>query len=75
MGFTFMDLCRSPKVNPINNKARAIPILNPVDKYGRTFFFAWFGFFIAFWGWYTFPPLVSQDIKKKLLATDTDRFG
>jgi NNP family nitrate/nitrite transporter-like MFS transporter len=65
-----MDLCRSPKVNPINNKARAIPIFNPVDKYGRTFFLAWWGFFIAFWGWYTFPPLVSS-VSNRVGIADT----
>jgi NNP family nitrate/nitrite transporter-like MFS transporter len=51
---------RAPDVNPITRKARAIPFLNPLNMYGRVFFFSWFGFFIAFWSWYAFPPLVSQ---------------
>ena len=52
-------LTRAPDVNPLNNKARSVPILNPGDKYGRVFFFSWLGFLIAFLSWYAFPPLVS----------------
>jgi NNP family nitrate/nitrite transporter-like MFS transporter len=52
-------LWASPEINPINRKARSIPFLNPVNTYGRVFFFSWFGFMVAFWAWYTFPPLVS----------------
>ena len=44
-------LWADPEVNPINKKARSIPLLNPVCLYGRVFFFSWFGFFIAFWSW------------------------
>lgn len=55
----FSDLYRAPEINPINRKARAIPALNILNMYGRVFFFSWFGFMIAFWAWYTFPPLVS----------------
>jgi MFS transporter, NNP family, nitrate/nitrite transporter len=46
-------------VNPINHKARSVPYFNPFNVYGRVFFFSWFGFLIAFWSWYAFPPLVS----------------
>ena len=60
MPLKFSDLYANPAVNPVNRKARAIPALNPVNVYGRVFFFSWFGFMIAFWAWYTFPPLVSQ---------------
>lgn len=61
MGFkySFANLIRAPRVNPINRKARSLPILNPVNIYGRVFFFSWFGFMVAFWAWYAFPPLVS----------------
>lgn len=58
--FTFSDLVKAPKINPVNKKARTIPILNVVNIYGRVFFFSWFGFMISFWAWYTFPPLVSE---------------
>lgn len=49
----------APDVNPINRKARSVPVLNPINVYGRVFFFSWLGFMVAFWAWYTFPPLVS----------------
>ncbi|KAF3904123.1 hypothetical protein AA313_de0202317 [Arthrobotrys entomopaga] len=56
----------APEVNPINNKATAIPFFNPIDKYGRTLWFSTFGFMIAFLSWYAFPPLLSVSIKKDL---------
>jgi len=58
MGFKLAHLYTAPAVNPVTLKARSIPFFNPVDVYGRVFFFSWFGFMIAFWAWYTFPPLV-----------------
>lgn len=63
MGFDLGMAFRAPEVNPITRKARSIPFLNPVNMYGRVFFFSWFGFFIAFWSWYAFPPLVSHELK------------
>ncbi|MCJ1281876.1 hypothetical protein MMC26_001199 [Xylographa opegraphella] len=65
-------LWRAPVVNPVNRKARSIPGLNPLNMYGRVFFFAWFGFFIAFWSWYAFPPLLTLTIAKDLGLTPTD---
>ena len=44
-------LWEAPEVNPVNHKARSIPVFNVVNMYGRVFFFSWFGFFIAFWSW------------------------
>lgn len=58
--FTFADLVKAPTINPVNRKARTVPMLNVVNIYGRVFFFSWFGFMISFWAWYTFPPLVSD---------------
>ncbi|KAK3341499.1 major facilitator superfamily domain-containing protein [Lasiosphaeria hispida] len=66
MGLKFSDLYSAPEVNPINRKARAIPFFNPINVYGRVFFFSWFGFMIAFWAWYTFPPLLTYTIKADL---------
>lgn len=60
MGLKFAHLYSAPEVNPVNRKARSIPFFNIVNVYGRVFFFSWFGFMIAFWAWYTFPPLVSR---------------
>ncbi|EXJ64176.1 MFS transporter, NNP family, nitrate/nitrite transporter [Cladophialophora yegresii CBS 114405] len=63
---------KAPEVNPITRKARAIPFLNPLNMYGRVFFFSWFGFFIAFWSWYAFPPLLHDTIQKDLNLTKID---
>ena len=57
--FPVKVLWKAPEINPINRKARSIPVFNPINVYGRVFNFAWFGFFVAFWSWYAFPPLVS----------------
>lgn len=75
-------LWAAPEVNPINRKARSVPFLNVFNVYGRVFFFSWWGFMVAFWAWYAFPPLVSRllyyDIsllyleKKKLTLTSVD---
>lgn len=63
-------LWKAPDVNPVNQKARSIPALNPANVYGRVFTFAWFGFMVAFMSCmlflcisnagrrYAFPPLV-----------------
>ncbi|KAI9738843.1 MAG: hypothetical protein M1834_008350 [Cirrosporium novae-zelandiae] len=65
-------LLKAPEVNPINQKARSIPALNPINIYGRTFLFSWLGFFIAFWSWYSFPPLINVTIKKDLHLTQVE---
>lgn len=57
-------LWKAPFVNPTNNKAQSIPILNPFDPHGRAFFFSTFGFMIAFLSWYAFPPLVGETSTK-----------
>lgn len=67
----FSLLWKAPEVNPINKKARSIPLLNPVSIYGRVFFFSWFGFFIAFWSWYAFPPLLKDVIAEDIDISDT----
>lgn len=51
VGFNPRVLFTAPEVNPINGKARSIPLLNPFNVYGRVFFFSWFGFMIAFLSW------------------------
>ncbi|KAL8961377.1 MAG: hypothetical protein Q9183_005316, partial [Haloplaca sp. 2 TL-2023] len=47
-------------------KALSIPILNPFNVYGRVFLLSWWGFFVAFWSWYAFPPLLTETIKEDL---------
>lgn len=51
MVFSPAMLVSVPEINPINKKARSVPIFNPICMYGRVFFFSWFGFMIAFWSW------------------------
>ncbi|KAF1942799.1 nitrate transporter [Clathrospora elynae] len=63
MPFAFNKLWSAPEINPYNKKARSIPVFNPINKYGRVFFFSYLGFFVAFWSWYAFPPLLSKSIK------------
>ena len=55
MRFDITVLWKAPEVNPINKKARSIPVLNPFDIYGRAFFFSWMGFMLAFWAWLVSP--------------------
>ncbi|KAI0396662.1 nitrate transporter [Xylariaceae sp. FL0594] len=62
-------LWAAPEINPVNRKARSIPIFNVWNTYGRVFFFSWFGFMVAFWAWYTFPPLITHAIKADLHLT------
>lgn len=65
-------LWEAPQVNPINRKARSVPLLNVFDVYGRVFFFSWWGFMVAFWAWYTFPPLLTHTIKNNLHLTSAE---
>jgi MFS transporter, NNP family, nitrate/nitrite transporter len=72
LGFRISDIYRAPDVNPVNRKARSVPVLNPINVYGRVFFFSWLGFMLAFWAWYTFPPLLTVTIKKDLNLSTTE---
>ncbi|PNS13841.1 hypothetical protein CAC42_1332 [Sphaceloma murrayae] len=72
MGLKLHHLYRAPTINPINHKARSVPIFNVVNVYGRVFFFSWFGFLIAFWSWYAFPPLMTITIRRDLGLTNND---
>ena len=51
MGFKVSQMWKKPETNPLNGKARSIPVLNIIDTHGRVFFFSWLGFLIAFWSW------------------------
>ena len=64
----FQGLFRSD-INPLNNKSRTLPILNPKDKYGRTFHLSWIGYFVAFISWFAFPPLIHNIIQKDMQLT------
>ncbi|KAI1482531.1 nitrate transporter [Daldinia eschscholtzii] len=68
----FSCLWSAPEVDPINRKARSVPVLNVFNVYGRVFFFSWWGFMVAFWAWYTFPPLLTHTIKANLHLTSAE---
>ena len=53
-------------------KALSIPVSNPLNVYGRVFLLSWWGFFIAFWSWYAFPPLLTETIKNDLNLSQTE---
>ncbi|KAI9827295.1 MAG: hypothetical protein M1832_005433 [Thelocarpon impressellum] len=72
MVFKVQSLWLAPEVNPINHKARSIPGLNPFNMYGRVFLLSWWGFLVAFWSWYAFPPLMTVTIKKDLQLSQVD---
>ncbi|KAK4188557.1 putative nitrate transporter [Podospora australis] len=72
MANKFAYLYAAPEVNPVSRKARSVPFFNPINVYGRVFFFSWFGFMIAFWAWYTFPPLLTHTIKTDLHLTSAE---
>lgn len=59
----FEIMFAAPEINPINQKAKSIPLFNPVDKHGRVFLFSWLGFMVAFMSWYVTPYLrVSEGV-------------
>ncbi|KAL9099664.1 MAG: hypothetical protein Q9163_004865 [Psora crenata] len=72
MAFTISSLWKAPDINSVSSKARSIPAFNPVNIYGRVFLLSWFGFFIAFWSWYAFPPLLTVTIRKDLNLSQSD---
>lgn len=58
-----------PPINPLNGKAQALPVFNPLDKHGRVFFFSWLAFMLSFMSWYAFPPLMTSTIRPDLGLT------
>ena len=72
MPFELSTLWRAPAINPVNQKAQSIPLLNPFNIYGRVFLLSWWSFFIAFWSWYAFPPLLTATIAKDLSLTQAE---
>ncbi|GAA5828243.1 hypothetical protein JCM11251_002655 [Rhodosporidiobolus azoricus] len=63
---------RSPPVDNTTQKALRLPIVNPIDRHGRIFFFAWLSFLLSFLSWYSMPPLLNQTIKNDLNLTDAE---
>ena len=72
MVFTVSSLWKAPQVNEVTRKARSIPALNPFNIYGRVFLLSWWGFFVAFWSWYAFPPLLTDTIRQDLNLSQSE---
>ncbi|KAI4217548.1 MAG: hypothetical protein LQ351_000143 [Letrouitia transgressa] len=72
MTFEVASLWKAPDLNPVNLRARSIPLLNPLNTHGRVLLFSWWGFFVAFWSWYAFPPLLTETIKGDLKLSKSD---
>ncbi|KAG8533816.1 uncharacterized protein KY384_001557 [Bacidia gigantensis] len=72
MAFAIATLWRTPEINSVSSKARSVPVFNPFNIYGRVFLLSWFGFFIAFWSWYAFPPLLTVTIKHDIGLSQAD---
>uniref|UniRef100_A0A0K3C6Y1 BY PROTMAP: gi/647394654/emb/CDR35887.1/ RHTO0S01e09428g1_1 [Rhodosporidium toruloides] n=1 Tax=Rhodotorula toruloides TaxID=5286 RepID=A0A0K3C6Y1_RHOTO len=62
----------APPVDPATQKALALPIVNPLDRHGRIFFFAWLSFLLSFLSWYAMPPLLNATIKRDLDLSDDE---
>lgn len=67
--FNFFKGMVTPDINPTNNKSKTLVLLNPINKYGRTFHLAWLSFFVAFLSWFAFPPLLHGTINTNLKMT------
>ncbi|BGP12432.1 hypothetical protein JCM10213v2_000348 [Rhodosporidiobolus nylandii] len=68
-----MLLCLgTPPVDASTQKALALPIINPVSRHGRIFFFAWLSFLLSFLSWYAMPPLLNQTIRRDLNLSDAE---
>ncbi|GME99539.1 unnamed protein product [[Candida] boidinii] len=65
-------LWKAPELNPKDLKAKSIPILNPINIYGRCFNLSWLAFFVCFLSWFAFPPLMHGSISKDLKLTAVD---
>ncbi|KAL6714789.1 hypothetical protein ACLMJK_007049 [Lecanora helva] len=72
MTIAVSTLWKAPELNEVTQKARSIPALNILNVYGRVFLLSWWGFFIAFWSWYAFPPLLTDTIKQDLKLSHTE---
>ncbi|KAL3964032.1 hypothetical protein ACCO45_001036 [Purpureocillium lilacinum] len=73
MAFDISVLWKAPEVNSITKKARSIPVLNPVNVYGRVFSSrGWASCSASGLGEYTFPPLLTVTIKQDLHLSPTE---
>ncbi|KAL7949245.1 major facilitator superfamily domain-containing protein [Trichoderma barbatum] len=68
--FRLSSLWKRAKVNPLNGKSFTFPLLRIWDdSYCAAFWFATLGFFVAFFSWFAFSPLVPEAVKADLGLT------
>ncbi|RFU72703.1 hypothetical protein TARUN_9554 [Trichoderma arundinaceum] len=67
--FQWSSLWRRPEINPLNGKSLAFPIFRARDSYATAFWLATLGFFVAFFSWFAFSPLVPEAVKADLNLT------
>lgn len=68
--FYLCSLWQPAQVNPANGKSLTFPILRIWDPYSTAFWLATLGFFVAFFSWFAFSPLVPEAVKEDLKLTN-----
>lgn len=63
---------RKSELNPVTGKARSLPIFNLMDKHTKNFHLSWLSFFVAFFSWFAFPPLMAETLKPELHLSAVD---
>ncbi|PTB68399.1 MFS general substrate transporter [Trichoderma citrinoviride] len=63
------SLWRPAEVNPLNGKSFTFPLFRIWDLYSTAFWLATLGFFVAFFSWFAFSPLVPEAVKADLNLT------
>ncbi|KAL6898476.1 major facilitator superfamily domain-containing protein [Trichoderma evansii] len=65
--FRLSSLWQRAEVNPLNGKSLTFPLFRIWDDiYSRAFWLATLGFFVAFFSWFAFSPLVPEVVKADL---------
>lgn len=64
--FQWSSLWRPAEVNPATGKSFTFPLLRFWDPYSTAFWLATLGFFVAFFSWFAFAPLMPEAVKKDL---------
>ncbi|KAL7928203.1 major facilitator superfamily domain-containing protein [Trichoderma chlorosporum] len=68
--FRWSSLWQKADVNPLNGKSFTFPLLRIWDdSYSTAFWLATLGFFVAFFSWFAFSPLVPEAVKADLNLT------
>ncbi|KAL6874342.1 MFS general substrate transporter [Trichoderma longibrachiatum] len=67
--FRMSSLWQRAEVNPLNGKSFTFPLFRIWDIYSTAFWLATLGFFVAFFSWFAFSPLVPEAVKADLNLT------